>query len=234
MTQPNPPDQTANSGKGKKSRWGTAAVIGLALVVILSLGFAGYSAMSHAVTVTQQQMVTNTQSVYSVQTLTVTTANTVTSLTTLTGVAPAGYGNPYGNYQYCGYYGCYQQPGYYYNYPGVYNWYYNGYYNGYYRGYYVQSPACQPAGNYGNVTCSGYLYQAQNGCTLLAVSTTSNPYPSYATGDVIEYYTLQHLPSSLPQAGSWITVNGQLYQGYNTAPNGASCPNNYIIVNTIS
>jgi hypothetical protein len=234
MTQASPPERTTSPSG---SRWGGAALVGLALVAILSLGFAGYVALNHnAVTVTQQQLVTNTQSLFSVQTQTVTTANTITSVATVTNSQPSGSG--YGNYQSCGYYGCYPSngyyPGYYYNYPGYYYGYNNGYYNGYYRGYYVQSPACQPTGNYGNVTCSGYLYQASNGCTLLAVSTTSNPYPSYATGDVIEYYTLQHLPSSTPQAGSWITVNGQLYQGYNTASNGASCPTNYIVVSSIS
>jgi len=234
MTQASPPNQAANPGRGKSS---AAVLVGLALVAILSLGFAGYMALNHnAVTVTQQQFVTNTQSLFLVQTQTLTTANTVMGVTTVTNSQPSGSG--YGNYQSCGYYGCYPSygnyPGYYYNYPGYYGYYNSGYYNGYYRGYYVQSPACQPAGNYGNVTCSGYLYQANNGCTLLAVSTTSNPYPSYATGDVIEYYTLQHLPSSTPQPGSWITVNGQLYQGYNTASNGASCPTNYIVVSSIS
>ena len=198
--------------------------MGLALVAILSLAFAGYAATNpHTVTVTQQQMLTNTQSVYSVQTQTqtVTTANTVTSVTTASSIQLGGYG--YGNYGYCGYYGCYSSPGYYYP-----------WYSGYYNGYYGYSPPCQPTGSNGAVTCSGYLYQAQNGCTLLVVSTTSNPYPSYATGNVNEYYTLHNLPSSTPQPGSWITVNGQLYQGYNTASNGASCPNNYIKVSSIS
>jgi len=223
LSQPSPPNQPGNSGR---SRWGSAAIVGLALVAILSLGFAGYTALNpHTVTLTQQQMLTNTQNVYSVQTLTVMTANTVTSATTVTNSQPSAYG--YGNYQYCGYYGCYPSPGSYY-YPG----YYSGYYNGYYGYYY--SPPCQPTGSGGNFTCSGYLYQAQNGCTLLAVSTTSNPYPSRATGAVIEYYTLQHLPTSIPQPGSWITVTGQLYQGYNTASNGASCPTDYIIVSTMS
>lgn len=232
MSQPNsqvnPPNQT---GTGK-SKWGAAALVGLALVAVLSLGFAGYMAMNpHAVTVTQQQVITNTQSQFSIQTQTVTTANTITSVTTVTNIPPTGYnGYGYGNYQSCGYYGCYQSPGYYYSSPGYYNGYYNGYpYYGY--GYY---PPCQPTGTNGNVTCSGYLYDAQNGCTLLAVYNTSNPYPSYATGNVIEYYTLQHLPSSTPPPSTWITVTGQLYQGYNTASNGASCPTNYIVVSSIS
>jgi len=220
MSQSSSPGQPVNSRKG---RLGGAPIVGLALVALLSLAFAGYNTLNpHTVTITRQQMVTNIQSLYSVQTLTVTTANTVTSLTTTANNQPSGY--RYGNYPYCGYYGCYQSPAYY-PYPP---WYSYGYYNGYY------SPPCQPSGSNGNVTCSGYLYQALNGCTLLVISTTSNPYPSYATGIVNEYYTLHNLPSSTPQPGSWITVNGQLYQGYNTASNGASCPTNYIIVNTIS
>ena len=219
MNQPNPPDQTSEKGKG---RGGTAAIIGLALVTILCLGFAAYTASNqHAATVTEQVMVTNTESFYTVQTETMTTANTVTSVTTATN-QPSGYG--YGSYRYCGYYGCSQSAGYY----------YPGYYSGYYNGYWGYVPPCQLTGSNGDVTCSGYLYQAQNGCDLLVVSTTSNPYPSYATGLVNEYYTLHNLPSNTPQLGSWVTVTGQLYQGYNTAPNGASCPNNYLIVSTIT
>jgi hypothetical protein len=217
MTQVNPPNQAANS---RKSRWGTAAVVGLALIAILSLAFAGYVALNpHTVTVTQQQLLTNTQNNYSLQTQTATTASTATSVITLTNIPPSGYG--YGNYQSCNYYGCYQSPGYYY---------YPGYYSGYY-GYY--SP-CQYTGSSGSSTCNGYFYQAQNGCTLLVVPTTSNPYPSYATGSVYEYVTLHNLPSNTPALGSWITVTGQLYQGYNTASNGASCPNNYMVVSSIS
>jgi hypothetical protein len=164
----------------------------------------------HIVTVTQQQLLTNTQSVYSVETQTVTTASTATSLTTVTTVLPGGYG--YGNNQWPGYY----------------------YYPGYYYGSYGYYPPCQYTGSSSPSTCYGYLYEAQNGCTLLVVPTTSNPYPSYATGWVLEYFTLHNLPSNTPALGSWVTVTGQLYQGYNTASNGASCPTNYIVVSSIS
>jgi len=224
MSQPNQPASPNRSASSKKRGWGTAAIVGLALVAILSLGFAGYTALNpHTVTVTQPQLLTNTQSVYSVQTQTVMTANTVTSATTVTYTPPNqnGYGM-YSNPQYCGYYGC--------NYYNC-GYYYCSYNYGYYGGYFY--PPCQTASN-GNSTCSGFLYQAQSGCTLLAISTTSNPYPSRATGLVLEYITLQHLPSSIPQPGSWITVSGQLYQGYNTASNGASCPTNYMVVSTVS
>ena len=219
MSQTNPPTQSSKPGR-KGLSW--VAVGGLVLVAILSLAFAGYTILNpHTVTVTQQQMLTNTQSLYFVQTQAVTSVSTATSYITLTSAVPNGYG--YGNYQGCYYYGCYQGPGYYYSYPG--------YYSGYYGNYY--SP-CQSAGSYASVTCSGYLYQAQNGCTLLVIPTTNNPYPSYATTYVYEYYTLHNLPSNTPATGTWVTVSGQMYQGYNTGPNGNSCPNNYINVNSIT
>lgn len=228
MSQTNPLAQSPNPGRSGLSR---VAIGGLMLVALLSLAFAGYTALNpHTVTVTQQQMQTNTQSVYFVQTQAVTSVSTATSYTTLSSATPNGYGygnygyyGNYGNYQPCYYYGCYQTPGYYYNYPG--------YYYGNYGNY---NPPCQSTGSYGNVTCSGYLYQTQNGCTLLAVSTTNNPYPSYATTYVYEYYALHNLPSNTPPIGTWVTVSGQMYQGYNTSPNGNSCPENYINVNSIS
>jgi len=51
------------------------------LVALLSLAFAGYTALNpHTVTVTQQQMQTNTQSVYFVQTQAVTSVSTATNV----------------------------------------------------------------------------------------------------------------------------------------------------------
>ena len=225
MSQAGPPAETGKSGSAFKS----VAVIGLAVVALLSLAFAGYTALNpHTVTVTQQQLLTNTQSITSVQTQTVTYASTWTSVQTVTNTLPAsGYGNGYGA---CSYYGCYQAPYYPGYYPGSYYgnyWYYPGYYG------YGSAPPCQ-YGSSNNVTCSGYLNEASNGCTLLVVPTTNNPYPSYATTYVYEYYTLHNLPANTPSNGAWITVNGQLYQGYNTASNGASCPNNYIIVSSVT
>lgn len=215
MSQISSPNQAGNSGR---SGLRSAGIVGLVLVALLSLAFAGYTTLNpHTVTVTQQQLLTNTQSLYSLQTETVTIASTATSTATFTNAQPIGYGGyPACNYYY---YGCYQSPGYYYYYPG------------YYYGYGNYLP-CRSAG-LNNVTCSGYLYQANNGCTLLVIPTTNNPYPSYATTYVYEYYTLHNLPTNTPASGAWITVNGQLYQGYNAAPNGASCPNNYIIVTSV-
>ena len=245
MSQSNPPGPAKGSG-GRDIKF--VALVVLAIVALLSLAVAGYTALTpHTVTVTQQQLLTNTQNVTAVQTQTLTYASTWTSVQTITNTFPAGgqYGSyypGYGNYyQGCGYYGCYQYPGYgnypgyYYNYPGYY--YGNpGYYNGYpnYGYYYGAYQPCQSTGSYNNVTCSGYLYQANNGCTLLVIPTANNPYPSYATTGVYEYYTLHNLPSNAPSYGAWITVNGLLYEGYNTASNGASCPENYINVNSIT
>jgi hypothetical protein len=221
------------------------AIIGLIIVTLLSLAFAGYTVLNqHAAIVTQQQLVTNTQNIYTTQTQTVTSQTTATSLTTITNTN----GNGYGNYQVCGYYGCYYYPGSgYYNYPSNQGYYYynNGYYPGnvyysnypmYYYGYYNGNylPPCQRTGSSYNVTCSGYIYQAGNGCTVLSIPTVSNPYPSYATGDVLEYYTLHNLPANAPSTGTWVTVTGQLYNGPNSSSNGQSCPDNYIVVSSIN
>jgi hypothetical protein len=223
----------------------SAAIVGLILVALVSLVFAGYNILSpRTLTVTQQQLVTNTQNLYATQTQTVISQATATSLTTVTSIIPSAYGNG----QVCGYYGCYYYPssGYYPSNQGYYyynngNYYYPGsayysnypyYYYGYYHGYY--SPPCQSSASDGNVSCSGYLYQAGNGCMVLAIPTLSNPYPSYATGNVLEYYTLYHLPSNTPSTGTWITVTGQLFRGPNTSSSGQSCPDNYIIVSSIS
>lgn len=195
--------------------------VGLILITIISVALVGYIALNpHVTTLTQQQFVTNTQNVYSTQTQTVmsygtqtvTSYGTVTALTTTTSTANLGYsfGNYYnGNYyQNCGYYGCnYPSPGY-------------NYYN-----------VCQPTGSNSLVKCSGWLYQASNGCIVLAIP-IDNAY--YAESRVYQYYTLKQLPSSYHPNWTWITVTGQLYQGYNYGPNGASCPGNYIIVSTVT
>jgi len=139
--------------------------------------------------------------------------------------------------QYCGY-GCYYNypyPPYYSGYPG---YYYGGSYPGYYYngGYYSGVPAfasvyaCGNGVGYSNnVQCTGYIYQAANGCVELVVQ-VYNPY-SYTSA--LQYYTLHNL-SSTPASGTLVTVSGQIYQGYNTSSLGASCPGNYINVSSIS
>lgn len=60
-------------------------MIELALVAILALGFAGYTALNpHLTTVTEQQLFTTTQSVYSTRTQTATSVSQVAQLVTVT------------------------------------------------------------------------------------------------------------------------------------------------------
>jgi hypothetical protein len=202
--QPNQPGNSRNLG-----------IIVLAIIAILGLGFAGYTSLNpHQVMVTQQQFVTNTLSSYNTQTVTV--VSTVTGFSTVTSTATTGLGNGYN--QNCPYYGCSNSPPPYYSYPG---YDINGNFN---------SP-CRSTGSNNTVQCSGYIGQNQNGCLVLVIP-IRNPY--YLESLVFQYYTLHNLPSSYPSTGTWVTVNGQLYQGYNTSSTGAACPGNYINVTSIS
>ena len=128
---------------------------------------------------------------------------------------------------YCAYYGCsnaYPYPNNPYT-PG-----YNPVYPGYYSGYPATYTTCDYAAPYSNsVSCSGYLYQAPNGCVEL-VAAVANPY--YGT-EAVQYYTL-HTLSPTPPSGTWVTVEGQMYRGYNTSTTGAACPGNYINVSSIT
>jgi len=110
------------------------------------------------------------------------------------------------------------------------NCYQNSYcnYAGYFNGNYY--PACQSTGSSDTVQCSGYLYQPGTGCVELAIP-IDNGY--WFESRVYQYYTLQNLPSSFNPSWRWVTVTGQLYQGYNLAPTGALCPGNYIVVSTM-
>jgi len=236
--QPNQAPNQATKPKGSSTR--TAGIIGLALVAILALGFAGYTALNpHVSTVTQQQLVTNTQSVYNTQTQTITSVAQVTQIQTVANnqaVTVAGQGAQ-GYAQYCSAYGCMSPPASIYN---TYNpsqppnpWvpgYYQGAYYGYYNGNFV--PPCNAQGASNNtVTCSGYIFTAQNGCTVLVIP-VANPF--YSESISYQYYTLHNLPSNVPSSGSWTTVTGQLYNGANTSTSGASCPGNYINVSSVS
>ncbi len=233
-----PTGQTTKGGHSVR----TAGIIGLVLVAILSLGFAGYTAMNpHINTVTQQQFLTNTQSVYSTQVQTVTSLNQVTQAVTVTNGGATSSGSGLGTnpsyYQYCSPYGCMYSPGPGYNTYNPYNppnpWvpgYYQGAYFGYYNGNFV--PPCQANSSSNNtVSCSGYIFQAQNGCTVLVIPIANAVYSESYT---YQYYTLHNLPSNAPGNGSWATVTGQLLQGSNTSSSGASCPGNYINVSSVS
>ena len=237
--KPNPTSQPGHPSQPGKSRSSitTASMIGLALVAILALGFAGYAALNPRVTtVTQQQMVTNIQTVFNTETVTsVSQVAQVVTVTNSQAANPVGSGQQPGYYQYCSPYGCMISPGPSYNTYNPYsppNPWYPGYYNGAYYGYWNGNfyPPCQSGAN-GSVTCSGYLFQAQNGCTVLVIP-IANAY--YSESYTFQYYALHNLPSNAPSNGSWIAVSGQLYQGANTSSTGASCPGNYINVTSIS
>jgi hypothetical protein len=230
--QPNNSGQSTQSSEGRRSGLQTAGIIGLVLIAILSLGFAGYTAINpHAITVTQQQLLTNIQNVVNTQTQTVTSVQTVNQAVTVTQTNSGyGYGNGQGNNQVCMTYGCYPYP-YNSNPPPIGGGYY---YNGYWYGYDLNGnfvPPCQSSGTNSSVTCQGFLYQNPNGCTELVIP-VQNAYIQEST--TYQFYTLHNLPSSPPSPGTWITVSGQIFNGANTASNGAACPGNYINVSSMS
>ncbi len=188
-----------------------ALIAGLALVAVLSIAFLGYSNLSpNVVTVTQQELVTNTQSFYATQTLTsisqLTVYQTITSSTTLGN----GYIGPgYANYQNCSPYGCYYVP----------------------PAYASINDLCRSTGQNNTVSCSGYLHQASDACTELAIP--------YINPDILEttaylYLTLYNLPASHPGGGTWVTVTGQVYQGYPSGQYVPLCTSSYMNVVTIS
>ena len=162
------------------------------------------------VTVTQQQFLTNTENQSVTQTVTgvstVTAFVTVTTSSPNTVVAyPGGYvGSGYYN---CGAYGCYPPS------LGAYG------------------SLCQPTGQNGTVECSGYLSEPDDGCIQLAIPYTN---PDLLESTAYQFYTLRNAPSALPSAGSWVTVTGQLGQGYTPGLNGAACPGSYINVSSMS
>jgi len=232
LSQTNQANQPSNA---PRSHLRTLGIVGLVLVAILSLGYAGYTSLNpHVATVTQQQLVTNTQNLYSTQTVTTatTTATTTTSSTTTTSTSTStsttteqsGYGFMYEFYppyaypsSSCGYYYC-PPPGstYYFSNYDTCNLSYASY--------------NQPSAN-NTVSCYGYLYQDSAGCTDLVVPIT-NPY--YLESPVYQYLNLHNMPSNSPPMGSWVTVTGQIYQGYSAGPSGAACPLNYVNVTSIT
>jgi len=202
--------------KPKGTKGTLAVIVGLIVIAILSLGFVAFASLNpHMVTVTQQQLITNTESQPVTQT--VTGVSTVTAFATVTTSAantvvsyPAGYpGSGYvgAGYYNCGAYGCYPPS------LGAYG------------------TLCQPTGQNSTVKCSGYLSEPDNGCIQLAIPYTN---PDILESTAYQFYTLRNVPSALPSAGSWITVTGQLGQGYTPGLNGAACPGSYINVISIS
>jgi hypothetical protein len=207
MSQPSNPVEAS-----PKNRKGTLLVIvGLIVIMVLSLGFVAYVSLNPQVmTVTQQQFLTNTQNQYVTQT--VTSVSTVTSLATVTTSASmftvsTGYGYIGSGYYNCGTYGC-TPPS-----LGAYG-----------------NP-CQSTRGNNTVQCSGYLSEPTDGCIELAIPYTN---PDLLESTAYQWYTLRNVPSTLPSPGTWVTVTGQLSQGYTAGTNGAACPGNYINVNSIS
>ena len=217
-------NQFQQSNQSSKSSRSAILIIGVILIAVIGIAFAGYTTMNpHTMTVTQQQYITNTQSVYNTQTVTAVSTltpiattsavNTVSVTTTASATAAAestimvtqgGYG-----YANCGPSGCYPSS------LGAYG------------------TMCQSLNQNGTLQqCSGYLYQPSNGgCVKLAIP--------YINPDVLEttayvYYTLQNLPSSIPPTASWVTVTGQVYSSYTIASSGNSCSGSYIQVQSIS
>jgi hypothetical protein len=185
----------------------------LVLVAVVSVAFIGYSGLNpHVVTVTQQQFLTNAQSLYSTQT--VTSLSMVTNFQTVTSAVTAGFGNGYTgpgynpNYPNCSYYGCYYTP----------------------PAYAPISDLCQTTNQNSTVQCSGYLYQPSGACTELAI-----PYynPEILESTAYLYLTLYNLPNH-PPSGTWVTVTGELNQGYSPGSYGVLCTSNYINVSSIS
>lgn len=197
-----------------KSKGGISKPIGivLAIVILASLAVAGFNSLNpHTMTVTQQQIVVNSQNVYNTQTVTRLSTQIVSSVSIVVGSTslPASY------YQFCNNYNCspYAPPG------GSVNF-----------GCYSSGPTNM--GVYGNITvqCSGYLYSDANGCLDLLV-----PIDNGYTNQVQQYYFLQNLPATPPAVGTWIKVTGLLnLQGNNPGPNGGSCPSSSISVTSIT
>jgi len=207
MSQPSTPVQA--SPKNRKGM--LLVIIGLIVLAILSLGFVAYTSLNpQMTTVTQQQYLTNTQN--QLVTQTVTSVSTVTSLetmTTATSMYPASIGAGYvgSGYYNCGAYGCYPPS------LGAYG------------------SLCQSTSGNNTVECSGYLSEPTDGCIELAIPYTN---PDVLESTAYQWYTLRNVPSTLPSAGTWVTVTGQLSQGFTAGTNGAACPGNYINVNSIS
>lgn len=193
--------------ESNRSSYRPLAIVGLALVIILSLAFLGYTVLNnHTTLVTQNLMITNTTNLYTTQTQTVTTA--LTAATTVTRTTFTGFG--YGYYPGCMSYGCPEQN----------------------PAYYSNFNTCRGSGSNSEAQCYGYIEGSSDGCMILAAPFidpyNSSPYVVY------QYYTLHNLPSPYPSAGTWVTVTGQLYQGYTTSPSGAACPSNNINVTSIT
>ena len=207
MSQPSSSVETSP----KNPKGTLLAMVGLIVVAVLSLGFVAYASLNpQMTTITQQHFLTNTQNQYVTQTIT--SVSTVKNLATVTTSASmytvsTGVGYVGSGYYNCGPYGCFPPS------LGAY------------------SSLCQSTTGNSTVQCSGYLSEPTDGCIELAIPYTN---PDLLESTAYQWYTLRNVPSTLPSGGTWVTVIGQLSQGYTAGTNGAACPGNYINVNSIS
>ena len=201
--------EASTPSETKRTSHHSLAVVGLILAMILSFGFLGYALLNnHATSITQNLLITNTTNFYTTQTQTVTNALAVA--TTVTSTAFTGFGNGYSPA--CIGYGCPEQQN-----PAYYN----------------NFNTCRGYGSNTQAQCYGYIEGSSDGCTILAAPFidpyNSSPYVVY------QYYTLHNSPSPYPSVGTWVTVTGQLYQGYtSSSSSGAACPINNINVSSIT
>lgn len=121
--------------------------------------------------------------------------------------------------------------------PGPYQYRVNpqtpGYYNGVYYAYVndVYYPPCQPDLTTHMVSCSGFVYEPQSGCTELVVVIANGYIPENYS---YQYYTLHNLASNSTLDGQFVAVSGQLFQGPNNSSTGAACPGSYINVASVT
>lgn len=214
MSESSVPSQITQPNKPRRGYVIAVVVMAILIVGFLGLVYSNSPLATHIMTTTQQQFMTNTQNIYSTHTVTVTSMSVVTSAGAVTSIATtivsgsgtgsAYYPYPYLEYQTCQYNCLYPAPGY--------------------------NSLCQSLGVNSTVQCSGYIYHDASGCVELAIPFVNL---DYLESVAYQYYTLRNLPSSFASSG-WVTVTGQLYQGFNGSPSGGICPANYIEVSAIS
>ena len=210
MSENNVPHQIAQPHKPRRGYLTAIVVIAIIIVGILGLVYSTNSPLaSHTMTTTQQQFITNVQNLYSTQTVTLTSVSAVSSAAAVTSIAAIpSYGNGPAYPPFLEYQTCQ--------------------YNCFYPGP-AYNTLCQSSSVNGTVQCSGYIYHDTSGCVELAI-----PYvnPDYLESVAYQYYTLRNLPSFV--SSGWVTVTGQLNQGFTVSPSGGVCPLNYIQVSSIS
>jgi len=181
-------------------------VLGVGLLAIVSLGYAGYSTLNpHTMTVTGQQYITDTQ----IGTTTMTTVQTAASQNTQTVAAPAPASNGAAYQMNCGSgsysYGC--------NWPYTYD-------------------ACQGTGIGNNVACDGYLLQGPNGCVELAVPTDTVEQPAY-DHYALQNLPSSYPPMGSWVVVKGALTLSSTPNSMNSASSSTACPTNSISVTSI-